>query len=42
MFFTGKCGKDQKNDLVLEDIDAHVILKRVTEYPGIKTECPQK
>ena len=32
----------KKSDLVLEDIGADVILKCVTEYPGIKPVWPQK
>ena len=36
------CQDSKKNDLVLEDIGADVILKCVTEYPGIKPVWLQK
>ena len=36
------CQDSKKSDLVLEDIGAHVILKCVTEYPGIKAVWLQK
>jgi len=38
----GGCQDLKKSDLVLEDIGADVILKCVTEYPGIKSVCLQK
>ena len=36
------CQDSKKSDLVLEDIGADVILKCVTEYPGIKAVSLQK
>ena len=36
------CQDSKKSDLVLEDIGAHVILKCVTEYLGIKAVWLQK
>ena len=36
------CQDSKKSDLVLEDIGAGVILKCVTEYPGLKPVWRQK
>ena len=36
------CQDSKKSDLVLEDIGADIILKCVTEYPGIKAVWLQK
>jgi len=36
------CQDSKKSDLALEDIGADVILKCVTECPGIKPVCLQK
>ena len=36
------CQDSKKSDLVLEDIGADVILKCVTQYPGIKPVWPLK
>ena len=36
------CQDSKRSDFVLEDIGADVILKYVTEYPGIKTVGFQK
>ena len=36
------CQDSKKSDLALEDIGTDVILKCVTEYPGIKPVCLQE